>query len=104
MMRNDVAPIVADRAAYDRVVSSGFGLWLDYNWPKLGWDVADPSKNYFTPEAFEVSVRAALERSDGYVGIYTETPRWWSESGKPIKLPEAYDAALRRAKKGLTPD
>jgi hypothetical protein len=102
MMRSDVAPIVADRPAYDRVVSSGFGLWLDYNWPNLGWDSADPTKNYFTPEAFESSVRAALERSDEYVWIYTETPRWWSESGLPIKLPAAYDAALRRARRGLT--
>ena len=100
-IKDGVFPIVADRAAYARVVSAGFGLWLDYDWRKTGWDVADPSKNYFTPELFESSVRAAIERSDEYVWIYTETPRWWSVDGGPVKLPAAYDAALRRARTGI---
>jgi hypothetical protein len=49
-------------------------------------------------------VREALERSDEYVWVYSETPRWWSQEGKPVKLPEAYSAALRRARKGLAKD
>lgn len=101
LMTEGVAPIVADPAAYRRVVSPGFGLWLDNDWRKKGWDVGDPSKNFFTPEAFEASVRSALERSDEFVWIYTETPRWWSPGGGPVKLPSAYDAALRRARRGL---
>ncbi len=104
LMTEGVAPIVADAASFRRVVSPGFGIWLDNDWRKKGWDVADPSKNYFTPEAFEASVRAALERSDEFVWIYTETPRWWSPAGGPVKLPAAYDAALRRARRGLAPD
>jgi hypothetical protein len=100
LMTEGVASIVADPAAYRRVVSVGFGLWLDFDWRKNGWDEADPSKNYFTPESFESSVRAALERSDEFVWIYTETPRWWTPAGGPTKLPAEYDAALRRARWG----
>jgi hypothetical protein len=91
-------PIVADPAKYRRHASLGFGVWLDHDWRRAGWNVDDPAKNYFTPESFETSVRAALTTADEYVWIYTETPRWWSAEGKPVKLPPAYDAALRRAK------
>ena len=91
------------RAAVPKV-EAGFGLWLDYNWPEKGWDVNDPSNNYFTPEVFESSVRAALERTDGIVWIYTETPRWWTEHGPSAKLPAPYVDAIRRARRGLTRD
>jgi hypothetical protein len=104
LMTAGVADVVADAALYRRRVSAGFGLWLDYDWRKNGWDEGDPSRNYFTPEGFEASVRAALGRSDEFVWIYTETPRWWSPKGGPMKLPEAYDAAIRRARRGLTAD
>jgi hypothetical protein len=98
LMTEGVLPIVADPEKYRRVVSAGFGLWMDHEWRTRGWDEADPSKNFLTPEAFEASVRKALERSDEYVWIYTETPRWWSADGHPIKLPSAYEAAIRRAR------
>jgi hypothetical protein len=87
----------ADREKYAKHFSFGFGVWMDEDWRKHGWDVNDPSKNFYTPEAFERSVRTALETADDYVWIYTETPKWWSEQGGPQKLPPAYDAALRRA-------
>ncbi len=103
LMREGVLPIVADPAAYAKRVSTAFGLWMDYDWRSKGWNTDDPLKNYFTPESFEASARAALERSDEFVWIYTETPRWWSPDGKPVKLPPAYDSALRRASTGLTP-
>ena len=61
------------------VVSAGFGLWLDYDWRKKGWNTAEVEKNYFSPARFETSLRAAVEQSDEYVWIYTEKPRWWSE-------------------------
>ena len=98
LMKEGVLPIVADPDGYRRVVSAGFGLWMDHDWRKLGWDASDPSKNYFTPEGFGSSLRWALERSDRYVWIYTETPRWWSEEGDRVKLPDAYDRAIRRAR------
>jgi len=49
------------------------------------------------PDKFEEYVRTALEYADEYVWIYSETPRWWSDSGGPTNLPPAYDAAIRRA-------
>jgi hypothetical protein len=97
MMKRELLPIVRDPEKYARVFSSGFGIWLDRDWRNKGWDVDDVSKNYFTPETFAASVQAALKLSDKYVWIYSETPRWWSAEGKPVKLPPAYDAALRRA-------
>jgi hypothetical protein len=103
LMTEGVLPIVADPAKYRRVVSAGFGLWMDHEWRTLGWDEADPLKNFFTPDAFEASLRKALERSDEYVWVYGETPRWWSASGRPIKLPSAYEAAIRRARSGVAP-
>ena len=104
LMKKGVLPIVADPEKYGRVVSGGFGIWLDNDWRRRGWSDKDEEKNYFRPATFEASVRAALELSDEYVWVYTETPRWWSDQGKPIKLPEAYAAALRRARKGLALD
>ncbi len=99
-MLEGLLPIVKDPEKYRKRISVSFGIWLDHDWRKLGWNVDDPSKNFYTPEAFERSVRAALESADEYVWIYSETPRWWSYEGKPLKLPAAYDAALRRAREG----
>jgi hypothetical protein len=103
-MKEGLLPIVADAKKYHRVASFGFGIWMDYDWRRRGWDVEDVTKNFYTPEALEASVRRALEVADEYVWVYTETPRWWSAEGRPAKLPAAYDAALRRARRGVTPD
>ncbi len=96
-----VAPILKQPEAYRRSIGVGFGLWLDYDWPKYGWDETDLSKNYFTPNAFEASVRKALETTDEFVWIYTEKPRWWLEDGGPPRVPPAYVEAIRKARKGL---
>ena len=98
VMKQDVLPIVLDPVKYQRVFSAGFGLWLDEDSAKKGWDAEDPSKNYFTPDVFGVSAREALRVSDEYVWIYSQTPRWWSDAGTSVKLPEAYEAALRTAR------
>ncbi len=90
-------PIVRDPSRYAQVVSIGFGLWLDHDWRKSGWNIEEPGKNYFSPEAIESSVREALNSADEYVWIYSETPRWWSEGGTSVKLPEAYVEAIRKA-------
>jgi hypothetical protein len=97
-MREELLPIVKDPAAYARTISIGFGVWIDLDWRNRGWNVEDPSKNFYSPEALEASVRAALEAADEYVWIYSETPRWWTDEGPPLKIPEAYAEALRRAK------
>ncbi len=103
-MKEELLPIVASPKDYARVLSLGFGIWLDHDWRKAGWNADDPAKNYFAPEPFGATVRKALETADEYVWIYTETPRWWSAQGKAVKLPEAYAEALRRARKGLAAD
>jgi hypothetical protein len=101
LMKQGVLPVVADPERYARVVSAGFGLWLDFDWRKYGWDAARPAQNYFTPAAFEASLRAALERSDRYVWIYTETPRWWTAEENRVQLPDAYVEAIKRARAAL---
>lgn len=67
MMRQKLLPIVADTNKYARVFSFSFGIWMDQNWRKHGWDTNDFAKNYFTPEVFEGSVRKALELADDFV-------------------------------------
>lgn len=103
MMRRDVRSIAADPDKYLRHLSVSFGIWLDKDWRKVPWDAQDPSRNVHTPAEFEDIVRHALTTADEYVWIYSETPRWWTESGGPAKLPKAYDEALRRAKATTAP-
>ena len=79
---------------YRRHVTAGFGIWMDYNWRQVGWDLDDLTKNHFSPREFENAVRFALESSDKYVWIYTEQPRWWTNE----KLPAAYVSALNAAR------
>jgi hypothetical protein len=78
---------------YTTQMKAGFGLWLDHK--KKGWDVADFSKNYFSPAEFEAAVRSALEVSDGYVWIYSERPKWWTGE----MLPQAYVESLVKARR-----
>ena len=93
-----VLPLVADPKKYDKVMALGFGLWLDYDWRKQGWNEADPSKNYFTPEAFAASLKSAKKNTLHYVWIYTEQPRWWTPEGKSAKLPAVYEKIVRDAR------
>jgi hypothetical protein len=90
---------VADPKKYQQHFQLGYGLWLDMDWRKKGWNDTDPSKNYFTPESFEKAVRLALSASDQYVWIYTEQPRWWSAGGTTQQLPQAYMTALEDVRK-----
>lgn len=101
-MQTGVLPIVRDPARYRRFFSFGFGVWMDKDWRTTGWHEDDFSKNFFSPEALEASVRGALEVADEYVWVYSETPRWWSAEGRPLKLPPAYAQALRRARAAVS--
>ncbi len=102
-IRQGLLPLVADPQKYQRLISVGFGLWMDFDSTAIGWNGVDGSRNFYTPEEFERSVRAALEAADEYVWIYTQIPHWWSAEGKPVNLPEGYADALRRARAGLAP-
>jgi hypothetical protein len=48
---------------------------------------------------FERSLCAALRRSDRYVWIYSQAPRWWTKDGGPSRLPEPYVEAIDRARR-----
>ena len=104
MKQELLAMVQADKAAYAKHFSFAFGLWMDCDWRKVGWNTVDFSTNFYSPEAFEKSVRAGLQTANDYVWVYTEQPRWWSEDGKMVKMPEAYESAVRRARKGLAKD
>jgi hypothetical protein len=97
-VNQDLLPLVSDPKKYHETFSVAFGLWIDDDWRKKGWNDTDPEKNYFTPARLEATLREALRVSDKYVWLYTETPSWWSGSGKPVKLPEAYIESVRRAR------
>jgi hypothetical protein len=99
MMRSDLRPIVADLLRYDKFFTHSHGIWMDFDSAKKGWDCRDTSKNPLPPELFEAMVREALETTDEYVWIYSQQPRWWTESGKRENLPPIYEDALRRAAK-----
>ena len=94
------APLAADPEQFHKHGSMGFGLWMDNDWRKKGWDVNDFSKNYFTPEQFQKSVESAISAADGYVWVYTESPKWWEgPDAKATRLPPAYMDAVRNAVK-----
>jgi hypothetical protein len=97
MMRKGVLPLVSDREKYARVLSCGFGLWLDRDWQKLGWDTRDVSKNYFTPTTFGHSLKSALGHCDQYVWIYSQKVKWWNKT--PENLPTEYLRAIEDARR-----
>jgi len=94
----ELLPIVHDPDKYRQVFTLAFGLWLDHDWRKVGWNSDRPAENYFSPETLASTVHAALQVADEYIWIYSETPRWWSAEGQPVKLPAEYGSALLRAK------
>ena len=96
LVHEAVLPIVGPREAYRQRVRLAFGLWLDYDWRRLGWSATNPERNYFTPAAFAAALRAALRESDEYVWVYGETPRWWGQRGSQARIPGAYSRAIRR--------
>jgi hypothetical protein len=98
-MSKGVLRIVVDPEKYGQHFQFGFGVWMDNNSHRQKWDPQDFSKNFYTPDAFEKTVKAALERTDEYVWIYTEEPKWWTAPGKGDKLPDAYAQALKAARR-----
>jgi hypothetical protein len=96
--RGPMLSLVADRAKFRKVVSYGFGIWMDYDWQGKGWSTVRPDSNFRPPAQLEAVLRAALQASDEYVWLYSEKPRWWSEERGTRDLPEAYRNAVHRAR------
>jgi hypothetical protein len=86
--------IFADKAAFDRVMRVGFGLWTDYNSGKRGWFGDEPLRNHFQPETWQNAVHFALSQSDRYVWIWREKIHVWADHG----WPRTYEAATRDAR------
>lgn len=86
-----------DRSA--RVLSVGFGLWLDNDSERLGWHTNHPDSNYFTPAGFASSLQAALDHADRYVWIYCQKPHWWTAEGGTQNVPAVYDSVLRSVRR-----
>jgi hypothetical protein len=97
-MHGRILPAMAGAGVHRQPLSLGFGLWLDYDWRRRGWSAASPAQNYFSPEALERSLVAALQQTDEYVWLYSENPLWWTPEGGPRGLPNAYIEAVRRAR------
>jgi hypothetical protein len=90
LVQEEVLPIVGPRDAYRRRLRLAFGLWLDYDWRRLGWHPDEPQRNYFTPEAFARAVQTALMSTDTFVWVYSERTRQW-RPGSPLQaVPAAY--------------
>ncbi len=87
------------RKIYDTRMTVGFGLWMDKDWAKNGWDPANLSKNFYQPQAFEETVKNALEQTDKYVWVYTEKVDWWKGTGLNL----GYVAALQNARATASP-
>jgi hypothetical protein len=80
--------------AYSARLLAGFGLWMDCDWRARGWSTARLESNHFTPAGLETALTAALRRTDRYVWLYSEQPRWWSGE----RLPGEYVRAVSRAR------
>ena len=78
-----------DKAAFDRVMRVGFGLWTDFRSGQDGWFPNDPEKNHFQPETWQNAVNCALSYSDRYVWLWREKIHEWE--GRDIG--EAYERA-----------
>jgi len=98
-MRHAAKRLAAQPERYSRLLSVGFGIWLDVHADQVGWHIDHPESNYFTPSAFAVSVQAALDHADRYVWIYNQRPRWWTVEGGRKDVPAAYDSVLRAVRR-----
>ncbi|MDX1932704.1 MAG: hypothetical protein SFU56_08885 [Capsulimonadales bacterium] len=95
IIKEEAAREAPDADRYRKYVTAGFGIWLDADWQKTGWSMTSAAGNYFPPDDLRDAVRAALNRSDRYVWVYSQKPNWW----KRTNVPKEYLRALREARK-----
>jgi hypothetical protein len=76
---------------YARHVEPGFGIWLDY---EQKWNTSDFAANHFKPDTFRDALKHALDVSDRYVWVYTESPAFFP----PRRVPDEYLRAIEAAR------
>jgi hypothetical protein len=91
--------VFGDKAAFDRVMRVGFGLWIDNNSGKRGWFPDAPEKNHFQPATWQNAVNGALSYSDRYVWVWREKLELWANKNTS----PAYEAAQAAGRKSATP-
>ncbi len=102
LVYTDVLPIVGAREAYGRRLRLAFGLWLDYDWRRLGWHNHRLVDNYFPPESFGRAAAAAKFAADEHVWVYSERVRWWTSAGSDPQVPAAYRTKLAQSEERST--
>ncbi|MCC7498188.1 MAG: alpha/beta fold hydrolase [Bryobacterales bacterium] len=104
LMKEQVLPIVAVPVRYSQRFGFSFGIWMDRNSNKVGWNAEDFTNNGHSPEQLERLVAKALEVADEYVWLYSERLKWWTAPGGAMdKVPAAYLEAVRRGREaGIT--
>ncbi|MCX6561852.1 MAG: hypothetical protein NTZ26_15235 [Candidatus Aminicenantes bacterium] len=95
LMKNKMKATSPAPAIFERQHQAGFGLWLDCHGTAMGWNPADFSKNYFTPEEFEYSLHQALAHSDRYVWVWFERGSFFTGAN----IPWPYERALTEARR-----
>ncbi len=100
-IKRDASALASDRSAYHRLVSAGFGLWLDYDWPKNGWNTRTSKKTTSLQAASrQVFVRPLSNRTNmsGFIRKNRDGGR--NEAGA-IDLPREYVDVVRRVRRAL---
>lgn len=87
---------------YKKRMGVAFGIWFDRRWRELkGFFPDQVERNYYTPENIACKINAAMQWSDRYVWIWSESVIWWK--GVLRKDPKnsigVYREALAEAKK-----
>ena len=79
---------------YTKHIQAAFGIWIDLYSNKKGWDQQNLDNNPNPPARLTAALTTALKRTDRYVWLYSEQPKWWTKE----QLPQAYIEAVRVAR------
>ena len=76
---------------WDRHAQIGFPIFIGSH----GFSTDDFSANYYSPEELTTALSGALEHTDQYVWVYTQSVGLWERSGMNLLPPEYREAMLR---------
>jgi hypothetical protein len=85
---------------YRQTFKLGLATWIDVNWrQEYGWNGTDFTKNFWQPKDFQAALENALDESDEYVWLYSESLYFW---GPSKNVPEPYWQAAVNAHRHAT--